>query len=156
MQINRRKFIKGMVVAGTGTCACGLGGCATFTKIGHTPAIPANAYSIENGKLMIFTGKVSQLEKIGGSVKVIDAKLPEPMIIARTGEKEYAAVSIKCPHRGVEVEYKHDSKHFRCASLGSSSFAMDGTFKKGLAKKSLARFNVNMDPSDKNSLIINL
>ena len=155
-RISRRKFITRATAAGAGTCMCGLSGCATFSKVGKTPSIPADAYSFKNGKLTILLGKVAQLEKIGGSIKIIDSKLPEPLIIARIEEKEYTAVSIKCPHRGVEVEYKHDSKQFRCASLGSSTFATDGTHKKGFAKKSLTRFDAKLDPSDPNSLIISM
>lgn len=153
-KINRRKFIKGVVAAGAGTCVCGLNGCATFTKTGSTPSVPAAAYAIENKSIKVSLAKVPELGKVGGSVKIIDPKLPEPIIIGRIEETGYAVVSIKCPHRGVEVEYRHADKQFRCASIGHSTFATDGTYKKGLAKKSLSRFEAKLDPSDKNTLII--
>jgi len=154
--ISRRKFITGIAVAGSGACVCGLGGCATFTKIGRTPAISAGAYVLGNNKVKIDLIKVPELGKIGGSVKITDSGLSQPIIIARNSEAEYAVVSIKCPHRGVEVEYRHTDKQFRCASLGSSSFAMDGAYKKGIAKKSLSKFNAKLDPLDKNTLIISI
>jgi Rieske Fe-S protein len=155
-KISRRKFITGIAVAGTGTCVCSLSGCATFSKIGNTPSVPAGSYVIENKNIKLGLDKVPELAQIGGSVKIIDPKLPQPIIIGRNGETGYAVVSIKCPHRGVEVEYKHSDKQFRCASLGHSTFATDGTYKKGLAKKSLTRFDAKLDPSDKNTLIISL
>ncbi|MDD4872129.1 MAG: Rieske 2Fe-2S domain-containing protein [Kiritimatiellae bacterium] len=154
--INRRKFIAGVVAAGSGTCVCGLSGCATFTKIGSTSSIPSGAYVVENNKMRIDLAKVPELGKIGGSVKIIDPKLPQPIIIGRSGDAEYAAVSIKCPHRGVEVEYKYADKQFRCASIGHSTFATDGTYRKGLAKKSLSKFDAKLDQSDRNTLIISL
>ena len=45
----RREFLgrSAVLVIGTTSCLCGLGGCATFTKIGNTPPIPEDAYSFE-------------------------------------------------------------------------------------------------------------
>ena len=59
-------------------------------------------------------------------MKIIDEKLPDSFIIARTGAEQYAVLSIKCAHRGVEVEYRADKKEFKCASLGGSSYGLDG------------------------------
>ncbi len=154
-RISRRRFITNIAKTGTTVCACGLTGCASFTKIGKTPAIPSEACKIENAMLEVDLTRVPQLQKTGGSVKMIDPRLPEPIIIARTGEKDYSVLSIKCPHRGVEVEYKHDKKQFRCASLGSSTFAQDGTLKKGFARKSLRKFAVQLS-EEGNRLIINI
>ncbi len=143
--------------AGAGTCVCGLGGgCATFSKVGGTPAMAADAYAVEGKSLKVTLGQVSALAGVGGSVKVIDARLPTPIIIARTGEGEYAVVSLLCPHRGVEVEYRHADKQFRCASLGHSKFGMDGALKRGLTKKSLSRYSATLDPADKNRLVVTL
>ena len=155
-KISRRKFIGEIAVAGTGACVCGLSGYATFTKTGSTPPIPDRAYTIENKKVKIALDKVAELGKVGGSVKITDTKLPQPIIVARIADAEYAVLSIKCPHRGAEVEYKHDAKMFRCASLGHSTFATDGTLLKGLASRSLTKFEAKQDPSDKNSLVIGL
>ncbi len=143
--------------AGAGTCVCGLGGgCATFSKVGKTPAIASDAYAIEAKTLKVTLGKATPLASVGGSGKIIDSRLPTPIIIARTGESEYAAVSLLCPHRGVEVEYRHADKQFRCASLGHSKFGTDGALKKGLTKKSLSRYTAVLDPADKNRLVVSL
>ena len=106
--------------------------------------------------MRIDLAKVPTLGKVGRSVKIIDPKLPQSLIIGRSGDTEYVVVSIKCPHRGVEVEYTPAAKQFRCASLGHSTFALDGTYKNGLAKKSLTKFDAKLDPADKGSLIISL
>ena len=154
-EINRRKFITGLAAAGAGTCLCGAGsGCATFSKVGHTPAIAPGAYGIDGRTLTIDLAKVPELGAIGGAVKITDPRLPQPMIVGRIAEAEYAAVSLLCPHRGVEVEYQPQDRQFRCASLGHSTFATDGARKKGLAKKSLTQFGAHLDPARKGSLII--
>jgi Rieske Fe-S protein len=141
--------------AGAGTCVCGLGGgCATFSKVGKTPAIAADAYAVDAKTVRIALEKVPELDKVGGSVKIIDARLPTPIILARTGEADYAAVSLLCPHRGVEVEYQHEQQRFRCASLGHSKFGADGALQKGLANKGLSRFEAKLDSADGKRLLI--
>jgi Rieske Fe-S protein len=151
---NRRKFISGITAAGTGTCLCSMSGCATFTKVGSTPAIPAGAYTIENNKMKVDLSKVPDLGKVGGSVKILDSQWPQPIIIGRSSDTDYVAASIQCPHRQVEVEYRHAEKQFRCASIGHSIFATDGTYRGGPAKKPLTRFEARRDPADKNFLMI--
>ena len=143
---------------GTTGCLCGLGGCATFTKIGDTPPIPEGAYSYdaEASRLKVDLGKVPQLAASGGSVKIRDSALPDPLIIARTGERTYVVASIECPHRGVEVEYQPEKGEFECASLGSSRFATDGSRLGGLAKQPLRVFRTSFDPDAVDRLIIDL
>ena len=150
-KISRRKFISEVAAAGTGACVCGLSGCATFTMIGSTPPIPSGSYSLDNNQIRVTLDKVAELGKVGGAVKITNTKLPQPIIVARVAGSEYVALSIKCPHRGVEVEYEHDAKKFRCASLGHSTFALDGALLKGLASRSLKRFEAKLEP---NSLVI--
>ena len=140
---SRRDFIAALAAAsGAGTCLCAAGGCATFTKVGRTPAIAAGAYDIDGRTLRIRLEQVPELAAVGGAVKLIDARLPVPLIVGRTGDAEYAAVSLLCPHRGVEVEYRHKAGDFRCASLGHSTFGKDGGRRGGPARKPLRRFGV--------------
>lgn len=134
---------------------CGLGGgCSTFSKVGATPPIAKDVYAFDAKTLSVALDKVPELRKVGGSVKIIDARLPASVIIARKGENEYVAASLLCPHRGVEVEYQPEQHQFRCASLGHSKFGEDGSLKKGLAKKGLTRYDAKLDPADKNRLLV--
>jgi len=155
-KISRREFVESMAVAGAGACLCGLSGCATITGKGNTPEIQPGAYLVEDGKVRITLNQVKELANIGGSAKISDAKLPEPIIIARTGGNQFAAVSIKCPHRGVEVEYDAAQQQFRCASIGHSLFDIKGTFIKGPAKKSLTRYSARLGLFDRDKLIVYL
>ena len=154
-KVTRRSLVAALGVAGAGVCVCGMNeGCATFTKKGRTPAMAAEAYVIEDSTVKVALDRVPALAAVGGSVKVIDPRLPTPVIIARKGESEYAVVSLLCPHRGVEVEYQHEQQRFRCASLGHSKFATDGALQKGLANKGLTRFVAQLDPADSKRLLI--
>ena len=156
----RRQFLgrSAVIVIGTTSCLCGLGGCATFTKIGNTPSIPEDAYEFEAGsnRLEIELGKVPQLAEAGGSVKIRDSALPEPLIVARATDGSYLVASIECPHRGVEVEYQPETGEFECASLGSSQFAADGSRLGGPAKDPLRAFRTSFDPRAADRLIIDL
>jgi len=156
-KMTRRGLVAALGAAGAGVCVCGMNeGCATFTKKGKTPAIDAAAYVIEGNTVTVALEKVPGLAAVGGSVKVIDSRLPTPIIIARKGEADYAVVSLLCPHRGVEVEYQHEQQRFRCASLGHSTFGEDGALKKGLARKGLTPFAAKVDPGDDGLLVITL
>ena len=154
-KMTRRGVVATRGVAGAGICVCGMNeGCATFTKKGRTPAMEVAAYVIEGRTVKVELAKVLPLAAVGGSVKIIDSRLPTPIIIARKGEAEYAVVSLLCPHRGVEVEYQHEEKRFRCASLGHSKFGTDGALQKGLTNKWLTRYEARLDPADGKRLLI--
>lgn len=155
--ITRRNWVRMASSAGAGVCLCGcVGGCATFNKVGTTSAIAPDAYTVEVKTIKVLLDKTPSLASVGGSVKIIDARLPTPVIIGRTGKSTYAVVSLLCPHRGVEVEYRHEDKMFRCASLGHSKFGTDGKLIKGLTKKSLSPYAATLDPTDKNRLVVTL
>lgn len=122
--MNRREFVQTATLAGA--CACGLTGCATFTKIGGTPPIESAAYKVEPpGKVTVILDKAPSLA-VGQAVKIIDPALSDPLIIARVEQEKFVAASLRCTHRGVELEYQPSQNRFCCASLGHSRFALDG------------------------------
>jgi hypothetical protein len=80
-----------------------------------------------------------------------------PLLVARTGETTFAVVSLLCPHRNVEIEYRHQEQHFRCASLGHSKFGLDGKLIKSMTtKECIKHFPAAFDPADKNCLAVSL
>lgn len=154
-RIPRREFLETLAAAaGAGVCACGAGGCATFTKTGSTPPIATDAFALDGTTLTIGLGKVPELAAVGASVKVIDPRLPQPIIIGRAGPTDYVAVSLLCTHRGVEVEYRHDEGQFRCASLGHSRYGTDGTRKRGPARRPLRRFETKLTPDGRGGTLV--
>lgn len=156
-KITRRNMVAAIGTAGAGTCVCGINsGCSSFTKVGKTASISTDAYAVGKDTLSIDLSKVPQLAKVGGSVKIIDQKLSDRLIVARTGEEEFAVVSLLCTHRGCEVEYQHENSEFRCSSLGHSKFKTDGSKIKGFAKGALKKYLVSFDPAVKDRLVITL
>ena len=153
--IKRRDFLKAsaMAMVVTSTCLCGLNGCATFTKIGHTLDVRPEALSRKDHELLIDLSKEHTLNRVGGSVKIKNEHVPGGIIIAHTEENTYQIVSLSCPHRGAEVEYDSQKRRFECASLGSSTFALDGRNIGGPAKRTLKKYDARIEG---NILIISI
>jgi len=148
-KVSRRKFFIGsgvaVSVAAAGACMCGKSGVAAITGVGSTPDITPEACTIVDGGLTIDLKKEPRLKSIGQAVKVLDEKLKDSLIIVQETQGKYIAVSIKCTHRGVEVEYKSDDKCFKCASLGGSKFKTDGTKIKGFAHGPLKSYSASAE-----------
>ncbi len=135
----RRDFLKKGVatVAITSGCLCGMGGCATYTGVSSTPAANPNSVTRDGATITVNLASEPALREVGGAVKVLDADIPDGLIIARVGESRYEVASLLCTHRGVELEYDHERARFRCPSIGSSVFALDGARVRGPARRPL-------------------
>ena len=143
----RRKFIiaSGVAVSVGGACICTQTGRATITGVGSTPEINSEACTVTGSELIIDLEKEPRLKSIGSAVKILDEKLKTPLIIVQEAQGKYMIASLKCTHRGVEVEYKPDDKCFKCASLGGSRFKTDGTKIKGFAKEPLKSYSASLE-----------
>ncbi len=156
-KITRRGIVAAIGVGGAGVCVCGMkNGCSSITKVGKTPLVPIGSYEIGKNALIIDIEKVPQLAEVGGSVKIIDQLLNDPLIVAHINQSEFAVVSLLCTHRGCELEYRPEHSDFRCSSLGSSKFKTDGAKISGFAKKSLKQYAASIDSSSKNLLVVTL
>ncbi len=147
VDLSRRDFVKksAITVAVTSSCLCGLGGCATYTKVGSTPAAASDSVTLRNRILSIDLSKEPRLSRIGSAVKIAHPDIPDGLIIAHVAENQFEVVSLLCTHRGVEVEYDHQQGHFQCASLGSSIFSIDGKNVSGPAGRPLKEYEATLD-----------
>ena len=149
-KISRKAFLVGGVTAAaaaaTGACLCTKTGWATISGVGATPSIAPDAYDVvEDKSVRIRLDKVPDLALVGGSVKILDSSIDDSLIVARIAEDVYVAASIKCTHRGVEVEYRADEKCFQCASLGGSRFRTEGEKIRGFAKGPLKTYSISLE-----------
>jgi Rieske Fe-S protein len=83
----------------------------------------------------------------------LDSNIDDSLIIVRIAKDDYVASSIKCTHRGVEVEYRAHDKCFKCASIGGSTFKTSGEKVHGFAKSSLKTYPIS---TEGNTLIVRL
>jgi Rieske Fe-S protein len=144
-KISRKAFLVGgataVAAAAAGACLCTKTGWATISGVGATPSIAPDAYSIgEDESIRICLDKVPELALVGGSIKIVDTNIHDALIVVRETEDVYVAASIKCTHRGVEVEYRADDKCFKCASFGGSRFKINGEKVCGFAKGPLKTY----------------
>ena len=146
-KMSRKMFLvgsAGAAVAAAGACLCTKTGWATISGVGATPDIAPDAYDVaEDKSLAIDLDQVPELAHVGGSVKILDSEIDDSLIVARVAEDAYVAASIRCTHRGVEVEYRADDNCFKCASLGGSRFETNGEKIGGFAKGPLKTYRVS-------------
>ena len=156
-KMSRKVFLAGgaaAAAAATGACLCTKTGWATISGVGNTPSIAQDAYEIVKDKgIRIRLDRVPELAPVGGAIKILDPNIDDSLIVARIAEDTYVAASIKCTHRGVEVEYRADDKCFKCASLGGSRFKTSGERVCGFAKRPLKTYPVSREG---NVLVIRL
>ena len=155
-KISRKAFIVGgaTAAAAAGACLCTKTGWATITGVGDTPNIAPDAYDIgQDESIRIRLDRVPELAFDGGSIKILDSNIDDSLIVVRITEDVYVASSIKCTHRGVEVEYRADDKCFKCASIGGSTFKTSGEKVRGFAKSSLKTYPIS---TEGNTLVVRL
>ena len=128
-KVSRREFIA--TAASVGACMCGVNGCNIILPgTGDTPQIHPPAYEIaeSNGKveIIIDTVKIPDMLNEGKSIKIIDPKIKDRIIIANPGDNKLIAMSIACTCKGAEVEYIHDKKMFKCVRYPKAEFSLEG------------------------------
>ena len=137
-----------------GACLCTKTGWATISGVGATPDIAQDAYDVVEGEgIRIRLDRAHELAFVGGAVKILNSSINDSVIVVRKTEDVYVAASIRCTHRGVEVEYRADDKCFRCASLGGSRFKTSGEKIRGFAKGPLKIYSICIED---NILLIRL
>jgi len=83
--------------------------------------------------LDLTNGAYSALSNPGGYVTV------QGVVVARTTNNTYLAVSAACPHEGVNVEYQGNQNQFFCPDHGSY-FSSTGSRTAGPAQRGLTQY----------------
>jgi nitrite reductase/ring-hydroxylating ferredoxin subunit len=130
-ELDRRQLLRSSVA----TAAFG-GLCCT------TPDLPAAAFSVEGGRLIIDLKKASILMRPGGAVKVVDLNRELNLIVIHSEKYRFAALERSCTHGGAQVVYNRHNRTVQCTSWGHSEFALDGLVLGGSAKEALRAYPV--------------
>lgn len=136
--LSRRVFVQASIAA-----ACSLAAaCALFahkrepdltlTPVSGSVRVPRNQPGLASGA----EGVVIRVEG-----------LEEKILVFRTPENAWAAVSMTCTHRGCDVEYEPAAGHIVCPCHGSE-YKVDGANLKGPARRPLKSFPVYEDRED--------
>ncbi len=121
---NRREFlIKTAMIAG--------GVVLTLSNAG-------NIFAIDTEEITIVIDEKSKLNKVGGS-DTVKTKAGNKILVIRTGETEFKAISAKCTHSGGPIKFDSKSNRVTCG-WHDSVFELDGTNVSGPAKSALSVF----------------
>ena len=130
--MDRRKFLKHTAVVGVGVAA-------------HTAGCSSGIRTIKmemptQGEWITVTyTDYEELERIGGSIQISVKDKDEPVILIRSSDRRFSALSPICTHLGCEV--RPVKTGFRCPCHGSA-FGEEGQVVNGPAREPLAAYQV--------------
>jgi len=157
----RREFlVRASAVAGSLALALSIGGCGQAQQDDRDkPAEPggpgpqagaggaggAGAGGAAGAEdVVLKLDGASPLGKVGGSQTIETAQ--GKVIVARTGEATFAAVSAVCTHKGGPIRYDEQSGEFFCP-LHNSHFDKDGKVLRPPARQPLRSYASHASPS---------
>ena len=132
MEINRRNFLCGSLLAALGTTSAFVESATAATGV----------KKLSDGSVEVTVGSVKSLAKIGGIALLGDVN-GAPTALVRTGSKKYVALDLRCTHAGVTVKPKAGGFYCEPSQGGhGSAFSTAGAVSQGPAGAPLNRLTV--------------
>lgn len=126
---SRRDFLKNSALLGVGT-AFGALGCAAGLRTVEV--------ATQDDRLTVDTADYEELAAVGGAIQLV-SRFGDPLILVRTGENTFHALSSICTHLGCQVRKTRFG--FRCPCHGSA-FDLRGRVEHGPANEPLPSYPV--------------
>lgn len=136
--LDRRRFV--------GVCGGALA-CAAITGCASLMVRPVTAV---DGRVSLALADHPELATPNGAVAIQVAGSTDPLLVLRTGERQYVVLSPICTHRGCTVEVAGD--RLECPCHGSQ-YTREGAVIQGPAERALQRFTVT---ASERQLVIDL
>ena len=130
--MDRRKFLKHTSVVGAGI-AVQAAGCSSGIRSIKMEMPPRGDW------ITVTYTDYEELERIGGAVQINVEGKNEPVILIRSSERRFHALSPICTHLGCEV--RPVKTGFRCPCHGSA-YGEEGQVVNGPAREPLASYQV--------------
>jgi len=128
--MERKKFLKNFAVGGSLLLTAPV----LFTSCSDDEDIPDD----NNGNGLTIDLSSLELDSVG------DFDYSGNIIVIRSGENSYMALSKVCTHQGCEVTYNHSSGQLPCPCHGSV-FGTDGNVINGPAETALKKYSVSVE-----------
>lgn len=128
--LGRRQFL--------GTC----GGAIASVALSGCASVMARPVTAIDGRISLALADHPELAARNGAITILPSGTEDPIIVLRTGERTYAALSAVCTHRGCTVEVAGD--RLECPCHGSQ-YNREGTVLEGPAERALGRFTTTVD-----------
>jgi nitrite reductase/ring-hydroxylating ferredoxin subunit len=132
-KLDRRQFLASASALSLGALVTGCGDGI----IGGPEAIPA----FPETPFLVDPRQITALQTVGGR-SVVQVGLSAPVLVERTGQAQYRALSLACPHRGTIVSVERSG--FRCPNHGAV-FNADGLWQSGQATSDLEPVGVRLN-----------
>ena len=132
MEINRRNFLCGALLAAIGTTTASVASAVATTGV----------KPLSSGGVEVTPSSIKALSKVGGVALIGDVN-GAPTALVRTSAKRYVALDLRCTHAGVTVKPKGSS--FYCAPQDGghgSAFTRTGAVSQGPADAPLNKLTV--------------
>lgn len=143
--VSRREFLR------TSTAALGVG--AFVTSAGQLGCIPSTAPAMRaqltNNRIR-FETSIPELVQIGDGVKLENNDMEYPILLIKTSESSFVALSTECMHLGCQVRMQHTV--LRCPCHGSV-YDLNGGVLNGPTERSLNSFPVKIHGSQVEILV---
>jgi Rieske Fe-S protein len=135
--MNRREFIEQSCLSGLGVIA----GLSVLSAL-EIPTLKAASRMMPGGnrEIPLMIVDTPELQKVGGAYHLEVEDLGANLLVVRTGEEEFIAVDIKCPHKGCEVAVDPKTSSKLVCPCHGSEFKLTGEVTKGPAKKNLGSY----------------
>jgi Rieske Fe-S protein len=144
-KVSRREFLR------TSTAAFGVG--ALVTSAGQLGCIPSTAPAMKaemSNRRISFNTAIPELSKLGDGVKLESNDLEYPILLIKTSESSFAALSTECMHLGCQVRMQRTV--LRCPCHGSV-YDLKGGVLNGPTERPLNSFPVQIQGSQVEILV---
>jgi cytochrome b6-f complex iron-sulfur subunit len=138
--MDRRKFLETVYAAGAGIAIAG-----SIVDITKVPKLIARTRMTTKDvrEVPINITDNPELQKVGGMYHLELEDSGQDILVVHVSKDKYAAVDLKCTHRGCDVNYDNDGKKLVCPCHGSE-FDMYGRVTKGPAQKPLNYYHAEL------------
>ena len=133
-QISRNEFLKKMGISGASLFAVYCLGVSTTSC-----SVEKSIGSDSDFTIDISKGKFKTLAQTGGWLKIRN------VVVVRTGEQNFVAVTSICSHEGENsIEYRASEKDFRCSAHGAE-FDLKGVGKNKKGRKGISLYQTSLE-----------
>ncbi|MCJ7522627.1 MAG: Rieske 2Fe-2S domain-containing protein [Dehalococcoidia bacterium] len=113
-----------------------------------TKPLNPESWSLEDGKVRMKLGGVSELSREGGAVYLQGQGLDKPILIVRARDDKYLAFTNSCPHLHRRIDQVPGKPLLRCCSIMHSTFDYEGRKVTGPANGGLTKHEAELEEGE--------
>ena len=143
--MDRRSFLQSTCLGALGVMAG-----SSLIDLANVKTIRASSRAATGAKFRdvpLMIEDTPDLKPIGGAYHLQIEDMEKDILVAHVSESHYAAVDIKCTHKGCDLNYDKEDKTFTCPCHGSK-FDLSGVPQDGPAKRPVTAYQVELTDTE--------